>query len=147
MEANPLVVTIESWPQPAVRIWTLAQRFQKFIVVGAAGLAVNQAFLLLLHGGAGTRVAIASPVAIFISMVATFMLNERWTWHDRGSAPIVHRLFMYFPINTVGLVINFAVLRILYEDHGVHYLLANLVGAGIAAIWNFVLNNIVTWRD
>lgn len=140
-------MSMESWPQPAVRLWTLAQRFQKFIVVGAAGLAINQLFLLLLHGGAGARLSIASPVAIFISMAATFMLNERWTWHDRGSNPIVHRLAAYFPINTVGLIINYAVLSVLYHDHGVHYLIANLIGAGIAAIWNFALNNVVTWRS
>ncbi|MEA2515957.1 MAG: dolichol-phosphate mannosyltransferase [Thermomicrobiales bacterium] len=140
-------MSTESWPQPAVRLWTLAQRFQKFILVGAVGLAVNQGLLLVLHGGAGARLAIASPVAIFISMVVTFVLNEHWTWHDRGSGPILHRLFAYFPINTVGLVINYAVLSVLYHDHGVHYLLANLVGAGIAAVWNFALNNVITWRD
>ncbi len=27
-----------------------------------------------------------------------------------------------------------------------HYLLANLVGAGIAAVWNFGLNHVITWR-
>jgi putative flippase GtrA len=27
-----------------------------------------------------------------------------------------------------------------------HYLLANLVGAGVAAVWNFLLNNAITWR-
>ena len=139
--------SVESWPQPAARAWILARRFQKFLVVGAVGLGVNQGMLFLLHQIVGSHLVLSSTIAIFISMVATFMLNERWTWHDRGSGPIVHRLLMYFPINTVGLVINFAVLRILYEDHGMHYLLANLVGAGIAAIWNFALNNIVTWRD
>jgi putative flippase GtrA len=140
-------MSTESWPQPAVRLWTLAQRFQKFVVVGAVGLAVNQGFLLVLHGGAGARLAVASPVAIFISMVVTFLLNEHWTWHDRGSGPIVHRLLAYFPINTVGLLINFGVLSVLYEDHGVHYLIANLIGAGIAAVWNFALNHAITWRE
>jgi len=140
-------MSTESWPQPAVRLWTLAQRFQKFIVVGAVGLAVNQGFLLLLHGGAGVRLAIASPVAIFISMVVTFILNEHWTWHDRGSSPILHRLVAYFPINSIGLLINYGVLSVLYHDHGVHYLIANLVGAAIAAVWNFALNNVITWRD
>jgi putative flippase GtrA len=125
----------------------LAQRFQKFLVVGAIGLAVNQALLYLLHGQGGLRIPIASPLAILFSMVVTFMLNERWTWHDRGSNPILHRLLAYAPINTVGLLINFGVLTFLHNRHDVHYLLANLVGAGVAAVWNFALNNVITWRE
>jgi putative flippase GtrA len=27
-----------------------------------------------------------------------------------------------------------------------HYLIANLIGAAIAAVWNFGLNNAITWR-
>jgi putative flippase GtrA len=28
-----------------------------------------------------------------------------------------------------------------------HYALANLFGAGIAAMWNFALNHVITWRE
>lgn len=140
-------MSTESWPQPAVRIWTLAQRFQKFLVVGAFGLIVNQGLLFALHGGGGTALSIASPLAIFVSMVVTFGLNEKWTWHDRGGGPILNRVLTYFPINTIGLVINFGVLTVLHDDHGMHYLLANLVGAGVAAVWNFGLNHVITWRN
>lgn len=141
------MMSTESWPQPAIRLWTLAQRFQKFILVGSVGLAVNQAMLFALRDGAEFSLHIASPVAIFVSMVVTFLLNEIWTWHDRGSGPIVHRLLMYFPINSGGLLINWAVLALLVEQTGLHYLLANLIGAGVAAVWNFALNNTITWRE
>lgn len=141
------MISTESWPQPAVRVYVLAQRFQKFLVVGSFGLAVNQGLLFILRHLFELPLSIASPVAIFVSMVATFALNEMWTWHDRGSGPILHRLFFYCPINTVGLLINFGVLSYLVHDHEWHYLLANLVGAGFAAIWNFTLNHLITWRD
>lgn len=136
----------EQWSEPAVRIWTIASRFQKFIVVGAVGLAVNQGMLFLLHDFTDLVLSFASPIAIFISMIVTFTLNERWTWHDRGTGALIHRLLMYFPINSGGLVINFALLTILHNRYGVHYLMANLVGAGVAAVWNFGLNNAITWR-
>ncbi len=141
------MMSTESWPQPAVRLWTLAQRFQKFLVVGGIGLAVNQGMLFALSDFAAARLAVASPVAIFISMVVTFALNERWTWHDRGSGPIVSRVLLYFPINSVGLVINFGILALLVHKGGMHYLVANLIGAGTAAVWNFALNNLITWRS
>lgn len=125
----------------------LVQRFQKFLVVGSFGLAVNQGLLFGFGGLLDFRLSIASPLAILISMIVTFALNERWTWHDRGTGPILHRLFMYCPINSVGLVINFGVLSFLVHSHDWHYLIANLVGAGCAAVWNFTLNHLITWRE
>ncbi|HVL26185.1 MAG TPA: GtrA family protein [Thermomicrobiales bacterium] len=141
------MISVESWPQPAIRAWTLVQRFQKFLVVGAIGFAVNQLSLFLLHDSVGLAVRAASPFAIFLSMIVTFYLNEIWTWHDRGSGRILSRAQTYIPINLGGLAINWAVLTFLHDQYDVHYLLANLVGAAIAAVWNFVLNNAITWRS
>jgi putative flippase GtrA len=86
-------------------------------------------------------------VAIFVSMIVTFTLNEHWTWHDRGTGPVLHRMGMYFPINLVGLVINYVILTLLVHEFDVYYLIANLFGAGVAAVWNFVVNHHVTWRE
>ena len=102
--------------------------------------------MLIFRGGFDIALHIASPVAIFLSMIVTFTLNEMWTWHDRGSGPLIHRVGLYFPINMVGLVINYLVLQLLVDHTGTHYLLANLIGAGMAAIWNFFVNNAITWR-
>ena len=140
------MMSTETWPRPAVRVWTLAQRFQKFLVVGAFGLAVNQGMLFLLAGLASVPLDIASPIAIAVSMVVTFRLNEAWTWHDRGSGRIPNRALLYGTINSGGLLINWGVLLYLEREAGMHYLLANLVGAAIAAVWNFLLNHLITWR-
>ncbi len=141
------MISVESWPQPAVRAWVLAQRFRKFLTVGAVGLVVNQASLAFLHDVVGVAVVMASPVAILLSMLVTFTLNEHWTWHDRGTGRVMSRAMTYLPINLGGLLINWGVLYYLNEEHGVHYLAANLIGAGIAAIWNFCLNHAITWRE
>ncbi len=141
------MMSTESWPQPAIRLWVLAQRFQKFVVVGSVGLAVNQVMLFTFRDGADLSLYVASPTAIFLSMIVTFILNEFWTWHDRGSGRILSRFFLYFPINSVGLLINFGVLALFVEHTDLHYLLANLIGAGVAAVWNFGLNHKITWRD
>jgi putative flippase GtrA len=137
--------SVDSWPQPAARAWVVARRFQKFLVVGFVGLGVNQGMLFLLHQGFGSHLIISSTIAIFTSMIVTFLLNEHWTWHDRAGGPLMHRIVKYFPINLVGLVINVVVLRALVNEADMHYLVANLFGAGAAAIWNFFLNNQFTW--
>jgi putative flippase GtrA len=141
------MISTEALPARAIQVFSIAKRFQKFLVVGSIGLLVNQLMLVTLHDFADVRLVVSSPVAILVSMAVTFTLNEMWTWHDRGSGPIVQRLGSYVPINTGGLIINWALLLYLAESRGVHHLLANLIGAGLAAIWNFSLNNAITWRE
>lgn len=138
--------SVDSLPEPAAKIWALAQRFQKFLVVGAIGFLTNQGFLWLLHSRMDWTVAAASPVAILISMAVTFYLNEVWTWHDRTGGRLITRAQSYIPINIGGLAINWWLLTFLHEHYGMHYLVANLIGAALAAIWNFGLNNTITWR-
>jgi dolichol-phosphate mannosyltransferase len=140
------MISSERLPASVTRAWHLGKRFQKFILVGALGLLVNQLFLFIFSDGANMALHFASPISIFLSMIVTFTLNEIWTWHDRGSGHVIHRIGLYFPINMVGLVINYLILQLLVDHTNMHYLIANLIGAGVAAVWNFLVNNSVTWR-
>ncbi|MCD6028475.1 MAG: Dolichyl-phosphate beta-D-mannosyltransferase [Thermomicrobiales bacterium] len=140
------MLSTEGLPRPAVRAATVTRRFQKFLLVGAIGLAVNQCALFVLVALVGLPLVAASPVAILLSMAVTFTLNERWTWRDRGRGRLVHRALLYGSINSGGLLINWFTLVSL-DRMGLNYLIANLIGAGIAAVWNFSLNHALTWRD
>jgi putative flippase GtrA len=140
------MLSTESFPRPVARVASMTRRFQKFLLVGGIGLGVNQGILFVLVGLLGMAVIAASPIAIFLSMVVTFVLNERWTWRDRGQGSIAQRAMLYGSINSVGLLINWFTLVSL-ERMGLNYLIANLIGAGIAAIWNFSLNHALTWRQ
>jgi putative flippase GtrA len=140
------MLSTEGLPRPVARAATVTRRFQKFLLVGAIGLAINQSALFALVGLAGLPLAAASPVAILLSMAVTFTLNERWTWHDRGRGRLLHRALFYGSINSGGLLINWFTLVSL-DRMGWNYLVANLIGAGIAAVWNFSLNHALTWRD
>jgi dolichol-phosphate mannosyltransferase len=139
------MLSSQSMPRTVAQALSISQRFQRFLLVGAIGLAINQVILFILVDFTAITVAMASPVAIATSMLATFTLNERWTWHDRGRGPIVNRALLYGSINSAGLVINWFTLVAL-NRLGLNYLIANLVGAGLAAIWNFSLNHAFTWR-
>jgi len=140
------MLSTEGLPRPVARAATVTRRFQKFLLVGAIGLAVNQSALFVLVALVGLSIPMASPFAILLSMVVTFTLNERWTWHDRGRGRLLHRALFYGSINSGGLLINWLTLVSL-DRMGLNYLVANLVGAGVAAVWNFSLNHALTWRD
>jgi len=59
-----------------------SRTFAKFLIVGASGVLVNLgAFTLLLHFGINKYVA--SPIAIELSIVSNFLLNNYWTFRWR----------------------------------------------------------------
>jgi putative flippase GtrA len=140
------MLSSESLLRPVARAAALSQRFQKFLLVGAVGLAVNQGLLYALVDLFAVALVLASPLAILASMAVTFWLNARWTWQDRGQGRIQHRALLYGSINSGGLLINWVILVSL-ERMGLNYLIANLIGAGVAAVWNFSLNHALTWRE
>ena len=139
------MLSTEGLPRPVARVTAVLPRFQRFLLVGAVGLAVNQGILFALVGLLGATVVVSSPIAILFSMAVTFTLNEHWTWRDRGQGRIARRAMLYGTINSGGLIINWLILVSL-ERMGLNYLIANLIGAGLAAIWNFSLNHALTWR-
>lgn len=141
------MISTRTWPAPAVRMFNIVQRLQKFLLVGAVGLLTQQVFVFLLHDVVNWTPRPALIVAIAISMAVTFTLNELWTWHDRGRGSILSRMMFYVPVNSIGLIINLEVAVLLNSNLGWHLQLASLAGAGVAAVWNFALNNYITWRS
>jgi dolichol-phosphate mannosyltransferase len=67
-----------------IRLWS-ARTFIKFCIVGATGVVVNLAvFSGLLTWGANPYVA--SPLAVEVSILWNFLLNNAWTFRHRPKA-------------------------------------------------------------
>ena len=142
------MISAEVLPDRAFRAFSVAKRFQKFLLVGAVGLAINQT-----DAGRSARRGWPAPRACIGPRQSRFRWSSLFCSTRSGPGTIgeVDRSFIawrsYIPINTVGLAINYDRVLILVNQFGVHKLLANLIGAGLAAIWNFCLNSAITWRD
>src|SRR5262245_8202658 len=65
-------------PPPAGR--PRKARNGRFMLVGAGGVGVNNAALLLLHGVAAVPLMAASVVAVELAVVHNYVLNEVWTF-------------------------------------------------------------------
>ncbi len=127
------------------QLWLLAVRFQKFLLVGAGGLAINVGGLALFKEWFHIQYVLAGLIAIELSLFFTFALNERWTWRDRRSGSIWARGGKYQAVNGVGMGLNLLVLFLLTQYAGLHYMVSNLAGAGLSALWNFSANHLLTW--
>jgi dolichol-phosphate mannosyltransferase len=115
-------------------------RFLKFAVVGISGVIVNEGLLALLTEILTIRVAIAGAIAIEVSILSNFILNNFWTWQDSHDKSFLKRLIQYHSVSIIAGLVNYVVLVGL-THLGLHHLIANLIGIAFATLINFVLNN------
>jgi len=130
-------------------------RFARFGVVGASGVLVNMGVFwvgtVVVFAGLteSSRNVLAGALAVVVSILTNFLLNDAWTWRDRrrgGRRGWWQRLAKYVAVATIAGGVQVGVLWLLSIPLGVHELIANFVGIGAGVGINFVVNNVWTFR-
>jgi dolichol-phosphate mannosyltransferase len=126
----------------------LDARLIKFAFVGGSGVVVNMGLLYLLTEFAGVRYFISSVIAIELSILSNFFLNDAWTWRDRkGGGSFLMKLFRYHvAVGATAFLVNYVLLVILTSWLRVHYLVSNLVGIAAGTASNYIVNDLWTFK-
>ena len=115
-----------------------------FAAVGIVGYGVQTAVLWLLVGRIGLAVVPATIVATEAAVLHNFLWHLRWTWADRpaGARAGAGRL-VRFNLSNGGfsLVGGAAIMALLVDALGVHYLLANLIAVLVVSVVNFLASD------
>jgi putative flippase GtrA len=107
-----------------------------FIIVGAAGYAVQMALLWLLVTIAGWPNGAATAAAVEAAVMFNFVWHERWTWKDRRG-PRYRRLLQFHAANGIVSLVGNVVVTVALARLGVPVLLANSAAVGLLAIANY----------
>jgi putative flippase GtrA len=134
-------------------------RLVRFVLVGASGVVVNLGVLALLAGVLRVREVLASALAIEVSILWNFALNNAFTYRDHNagaSAGLLERAARYNAVSLVGLGVQlgtFVLLRAIVvrglgrDSLGVLRYPAQCAGIVLATAWNFAGNLHFTWRQ
>lgn len=130
----------------AVSVFSRASQgsFFKFCVVGGIGVLVNEGLLIAIHA-MGVYFLYAGAVAIEVSILSNFVLNDLWTFRDRRSGTGLVRLVKFNALMLVGLAVNLAVLDAGTTYFGVAPEIANLVGIAVAFVLRYALSVKYAW--
>jgi dolichol-phosphate mannosyltransferase len=124
-----------------------AVEFFKFSVVGATGVGVNMGLLYVLTRFLGLPVEWASPIAIEVSILSNFMLNNYWTFVRRDThVKFGARLVRYHLVTGLAGLVNYGTLLLLVKVFHLNDMLANLIGILLGTIINYLLNSLWTWQ-
>jgi len=133
----------------AWREWT---RVFRFGIVGITGIVVNLGILYILveygHLSNNPLDLVASAIAIEISILNNFILNDFWTFRSLENSKYSsrwQRLAAFNIVSAGGAVINWTVFLVLTAGFGIYYLAAQFIGTLLGFVWNFTVNRRVTW--
>jgi dolichol-phosphate mannosyltransferase len=135
---------LSSQARPSLFAFDYWRRFLKFNVVGVTGVVVNEGLLVLL-ASSGVYYLYASAVAIELSIISNFVLNDLWTFRDRRHGHVLARLGKFNGLMLVGLVVNLAILYAGTDYLGVNYAVSNLAGIAVAFLVRYWLSVRYAW--
>lgn len=122
----------------------------KFNAVGAIGIGVQLAILVLLRSGLGLNYLLATFLAVETTILHNFVWHERWTWRDNTQASpgrLLYRLISFnFTTGAVSLAGNLLLMRALVGSFHLNYFLANLLSIAGCALLNFAVSHWFVFR-
>jgi dolichol-phosphate mannosyltransferase len=120
-------------------------RVFKMACVGALGLLVLYLANTLLKDILGVTRLISYAVAIEVSILHNFTLNNVWTFRRRGRRGILSKLLSYHYAVAAGALTNYAVYQLLTNVVGLHDLPSILVGVAAGYLVNYMLAEHHVW--
>lgn len=117
----------------------------RFGVVGAAGLAVNQALLWLLVDGGNLNYLLGAAVASQGSTAFNFAGLEAWVFRGRRSRGRVFRFILFDLINSSSLAVRLPVMFVLTSELQVHYLQSNIIALALTTLIRFLIADELIW--
>lgn len=112
----------------------------KFIIVGAIGTIINLAAMYSLVEYFNLNYILASAIAVEVSIINNFILNNLWTFKGKKlMSSTVSRFLKFNTASILALTINVATLYLLVRL-GIWYLIAQFIGIVLAFGINFIIN-------
>ncbi|MDZ5812969.1 MAG: GtrA family protein [Halorubrum sp.] len=126
----------------------IAVQMRRFLVVGALTAGLQLALLWLFVDIAGLNYIVGATIAIEITIICSYILNNAWTFRASQNTGVSEYLSGLLKTNLVrgtAIPIQLGVLAALVEWMGVMYLVANAVAIVVSGVYRFVLDHQWTW--
>lgn len=126
----------------------LAVQLRRYTMVGATTAGVQMLLLWLFVDTAGANYLVGATVAIEITIVMTYVLNNAWTFvsiQNTGRRNYLVGLLKTNLVRGTAIPIQLGVLYALVDWQGIQYLIANAVAILLSGAYRYVLDVKWTW--
>lgn len=126
----------------------IAVQMRRFVAVGAFTAGIQLGLLWLFEDVAGLNYLLAATIAIEITIVLSYVLNNAWTFQasqNTGVSEYVRGLFKTNLVRGTAWPIQIGVLYALVEWGGLTALVANVPAILVSGLYRFALDSQWTW--
>jgi putative flippase GtrA len=127
----------------------LVHELAKFGVVGVIGFVITEVGFNLMHFDAGLSLFTANAIATGVAAVVTFVGNKYWTFRHRTGRGTARETVIFFVLNAIGALIQYACIWIAKDGFGVtDKILINvafLIGIALATLFRFCSYRTWVW--
>lgn len=125
-----------------------APQLRRFVLVGTVAAGVQMVLLWLFVDAYGLNYLVGALVAIEVTIVLSYVLNNAWTFKPVRNSGILDHVVGLVKTNIVrgtAIPIQLTVLFVLVAWGSLSYLIANVVAIGVSGIYRYVLDARWTW--
>lgn len=126
----------------------LAVQLRRYTMVGSTTAGVQMLLLWLFVDVGALNYLVGATIAIEITIVMTYVLNNAWTFQSIQNTGRRNYLVGLLKTNLVrgtAIPIQLGVLYALVDWQGIQYLVANAVAILLSGIYRYVLDVKWTW--
>ena len=124
-----------------------SEDFLKYCLVGLSGVIVNLGVYYYLTRFISFPITLSSPVAIEISIISNFFLNNFWTFKKRPTKKSFRiRLLNFHIVAGVAGIMNYLLFLVLVYLVNIFDILAVVLGIAIGIVFNYAGNSLWTFR-
>jgi putative flippase GtrA len=124
-------------------------RLMQFALVGGAAAALQSGLLWLFVEVGGLYYLLGSVIAIEITIVTQYVVNNAWTFADRANQgdAFLGGLLRTNVVRGSAIPLQTALLYVFVTWGGLGYLLANLCAIVPSGVYRYVLDAKWTWQS
>lgn len=116
----------------------------RFALVGGSTALIYLGLTFLLVETLALNATGASTIALVTAALYNYLLHYQWTFAT--DAPHGRVLFRYLVMCTGVLILNALVMHFGVSFTNTHYMLIQLVAAGVVICWNLVVSSLWVFR-
>jgi dolichol-phosphate mannosyltransferase len=126
----------------------IPREYLSYIFVGLIGLSFHVITLYLLHKKIEIDFLTSHIVATLIAILINYSLNNFLTFYvyNLSGFKWITGFIKYNVFCSYGVFISFSIAKTL-TIYDFHWLIAGLLGAFTASIWNFTMSKFIIWKD